>query len=167
MLKEALLNLLMLLAILQPYNVCFGAGALDAQSTVDALASSHHKAQQQTHAAQHLAHLQAQQYSGQGGSSSSTGSSSSSNSGSSSSNTPHHYPPSGHLHHSQHHSQHQHPHQHLHHAGSHPYLVGGGHGSSHIEQKNSYNLLSEAMSQAVSHEFSKFQYSICYVTWLN
>lgn len=28
-------------------------------------------------------------------------------------------------------------------------------GSGHIESKNSYNLLSEAMSQAVSNEFSK------------
>lgn len=139
MLKEVILDLLMLFAILQPYNVCLGAGALDATSTSSVLASSHHKSQP-THQLQHIQHLQSQQYSGHG--------SSSSSSSSSSNNIPHHYPSSS-LHH---HPPHQH--QHLH-AGSHSYMGGGGHGSSHIEQKNSYNLLSEAMSQAVSHEFSK------------
>lgn len=139
MLKEVIVDLLMLFAILQPYNVCLGAGALDATSTANVLASSYHKTQQPSHPSQHMQHLQqSHQYSGHGSSSSS----------SSSSNMQHHYPSSG----PHHHSQHQH--QHLH-AGSHSYMGGGGHSSSHIEQKNSYNLLSEAMSQAVSHEFSE------------
>lgn len=138
MLKEVIVDLLMLFAILQPYNVCLGAGALDATSTANVLASSYHKTQQPSHPSQHMQHLQqSHQYSGHGSSSSS-----------SSSNMQHHYPSSG----PHHHSQHQH--QHLH-AGSHSYMGGGGHSSSHIEQKNSYNLLSEAMSQAVSHEFSE------------
>lgn len=138
MLKEVIVDLLMLFAILQPYNVCLGAGALDATSTANVLASSYHKTQQPSHPSQHMQHLQqSHQYSGHGSSSSS-----------SSSNMQHHYPSSG----PHHHSQHQH--QHLH-AGSHSYIGGGGHSSSHIEQKNSYNLLSEAMSQAVSHEFSE------------
>lgn len=138
MLKEVIVDLLMLFAILQPYNVCLGAGALDATSTANVLASSYHKTQQPSHPSQHMQHLQqSHQYSGHGSSSSS-----------SSSNMQHHYPSSG----PHHHSQHQH--QHLH-AGSHSYMGGGGHSSSHIEQKNSYNLLSEAISQAVSHEFSE------------